>query len=144
MAQDVTGTVLQLLSSTTAGAPWTSVAEVLDITAGDLTRERIDVTHLGTTSATRSYIGSFIELGEATFSVNLNIANATHSGAADGLAGLFVAGTTRSWRILPEGNTSQANQFSAYVARFTPGYSVGSQQIAECALQLTTLPSFTT
>ena len=144
MARGVTGTVIQTLASTTAGAAWISVAEVLDITAADLTRERIDVTHLGTTSATRAFIGGFIELGEVAFSVNLNIADPTHSGSGNGLAGRFVSGTTDSWRILPEGNTSQANTFQAYVSQFTPRYNVGDQQIADTALQATTLPTYTT
>lgn len=142
MARDVTGTVIQTRATTTSA--YVSVAEVLDITSGDLTRERIDVTHLGTTAATRAYLGSFIELGEATFRVNYNPAAATHSGASEGLAGRFISGTTDGWRILPEGNTSQAITFTAYVSRFTPNFAVGSQQIADVALQLATLPTFTT
>lgn len=142
MARDVTGTVLQTRATTTSS--YVSVAEVLEITAGDLTRERIDVTHLGTTAATRAYIGSFIELGELSGSVNLNIAEVTHSGSSNGLAGRFVSGTTDGWRILPEGNTSQANTFDGYLSAFTPRYNVGDQQIADFAIQLTTLPVFTT
>lgn len=141
MARKNTGTVLQLRTSTSG--VYTSVAEVIDLTAGDLTRGRIDVTHLGTTSQTRAYIGGFIELGEATLTVNYNPSNATHSGATNGLAGLFTAGTTEVWRILPQGNTSEANGFSGYVSSFVPRYSPDDQMLADTGIQLTTLPTFT-
>lgn len=144
MARKNTGTVLQVNTSATTTASWTAVAELIDITAGDLTRDRIDVTHLGTTSQTRAFIGGFIELGELTMTGNYNPSNATHSGATNGLAGLFTAGSTKAWRILPQGNTSEANGFSGYVAAFTPRYSPDDQMLFDASIQLTTLPTFTT
>jgi len=142
MARKNTGTVLQLRTSTSG--VYTAVAEVIDLTAPDLTRDRIDVTHLGTTSQTRAFLGGFIELGEATFTINYNPANVTHNGASNGLAGLFTAGTTQVWRILANGNTSEAEGFSGYVSSFTPRFSPDDQMLADCAIQVTTLPTFTT
>lgn len=142
MARKNTGTVLQLRTSTSG--VYTSFAEIIDLQAPDLTRDRIDVTHLGTTSQTRAFIPGFIELGEATFTGNYLPNNATHSGASNGLAGLFTAGTTGVFRILPNGNTSEAIGFQGYISTFTPRFSPDDQMLFDSAIQATTLPSFST
>lgn len=141
MAKSTKGTQLSLGASTTA---YTAVYEVIDLAPGDLTRERIDVTSLGSTNDQRSYIGGFIELGEATFTVNYDPANATHSGSTLGLAGLMVSGSTVYWKIVPGGSTGDPITFQGYIASFTPNFSVGEQATADVSVQLTTLPAYST
>lgn len=53
-----------------AGSTYTAVAEVVSITPPGLTRETIDVTHLNSDDQTKEFIGSLIEAGEATITIN--------------------------------------------------------------------------
>ena len=141
MAKSVKGTVLSLGASTTA---YTNVYEVTDLSIGAITRERIDVTTLGTTNDQRSYIGGFLELGEATFTVNYDGAQQSHSGSTLGLAGLMVSGSTVYWKVVPGGSTGQPITFQGYISNFQPGFSVGEQAVADVSIQITTLPAYST
>lgn len=142
MAKSTKGTKLQL-RATSSGA-YADVYEVTDLSMGALTRERIDVTHLGTTNDQRSYIGGFIELGEVTFSVNYDPNVASHSGQAGGLAGLLVSGSTYQWKVVPGGSTADPITFSGYVSNFQPNFAVGEAGAADVSVQITTLPSYST
>lgn len=142
MAISTKGTKLQLRASTSSA--FGNVYQVTDLSMGALTRERIDVTHLGTTNDQRSYIGGFIELGEVTFSVNYDPNQASHSGQAGGLAGLLVNGTTYLWRVQPGGSTTDPITFSGYVSNFQPNFAVGEAAAADVSIQITTLPAYST
>lgn len=141
MAKSTKGTVLGVGASSTA---YTNIYEVIDLTMGDITRERVDVTHLGTTNDQRSYIGGFLELGEVTFSVNYDGAQATHSGSTLGLAGLITNGSTVFWKVVPGNSTADPILFKGYVSAFAPNFSVGEQATADVSVQITTLPTYTT
>jgi hypothetical protein len=142
MAQSVKGTQLALAATTTSA--YTNVYEVTDLTVGAITRERIDVTALGTTNDQRLYIGGFLELGETVFTVNYEPAQPTHAGDTLGLAGLMVSGTTVAWKVEPSGSTDYPILFKGYVSNFQPGWSVGEQAVADVSIQITTLPSYST
>ena len=142
MAQSVKGT--QLALTATSSGTYANVWEVTDLTVGAITRERIDVTALGTTNDQRLYIGGFLELGEATFTINYDGTQESHSGVALGLPGLMVAGTTVFWKVNPNGSTVVPITFKGYVSNFQPGFSVGEQQVADVSIQITTLPSYST
>lgn len=49
---------------------YTAIAEVINITGPGLSRDFIDVTHLGSTGGYREFIGSFRDGGEYTFTCN--------------------------------------------------------------------------
>lgn len=53
-----------------SGSTYAAVAEVTSITPPGLTRETIDVTHLTSDDQTKEFIGSLIEAGEASLSIN--------------------------------------------------------------------------
>ena len=137
MAEKVQGTKLQLMTGSTSAVAWTPVAEVLGLTGPSASRERIDVTDIGSTDEYRSWIGSFKDAGEVGFDINYLPLNATHKGTSNGLAALFDSGTTELWRILPGGATSKAVGFSGFVSQFEPGFQVGEQAKGSCAIQLT-------
>lgn len=142
MAKSVAGTQLALRASTTG--TFANVYEVTDLSIGAITRERIDVTSLGSTNAQRAYIGGHLELGETVFTINYDGAVATHSGQDAGLAGLMVSGSTYLWKVIPAGSTAQPITFAGYVSNFQPGFSVGSQAVADVSIQITTLPAYST
>lgn len=141
MAKSVKGTVLQLGAAT---SNYSSVYEVIDLSVGAVTRERIDVTSLGSTNDQRSYIGGFLELGEMTFTVNYDGSQASHSGSTAGLAGLMVSGSTVYWKVIPGGTTGDPVTFQGYVSNFQPNFSVGEQATADVSVQITTLPAYST
>lgn len=141
MAKSVKGTALSLGAATSAYA---AVYEVTDLSVGAITRERIDVTNLGTTNDQRSYIGGFLELGEATFTINYDGSQASHSGSTLGLPGLMVSGSTVYWKVVPGGTTADPILFQGYVSNFQPNFSVGSQALADVSVQITTLPDYST
>ena len=48
----------------------TPIAEVLSITGPGMTRDLIDVTHLGSTGGYREYVSGYRDGGELTFTIN--------------------------------------------------------------------------
>jgi len=64
MSNAIAGTGAVLKRSTTP------IAEVLSITGPGLTRDIIDVTHLGSTGGYREYVSGYRDGGELTFTIN--------------------------------------------------------------------------
>jgi hypothetical protein len=134
-----------MLTATSSGGStsWATVADVLDITGPNPARDdQIDVTGISSTAAYRTYLpGPFIDPGEVSFNIFYNPTVVTHSTAAGGLAGLFVAGTTKTWRINLGGASTtggaQYVRFPGYVSAFEPTFTVGESVQAAIGLRVT-------
>lgn len=140
MAKHTRGTLLRMQTATSG--VYANVAEVLSIEGPGGPRDRVDVTHLGTTSDFRVYLGNFIDPGAVAFEVNYLPLDATHKGSSNGLAAKYASGTTEAWQVLPAGATSMAISFNAYVSNFRPRFAVGEQMRANAELQVTQAITF--
>jgi hypothetical protein len=138
MAVSAKPTRLRFASATSAA--YTTVADVIDISGPNPQRDdQIDVTSIQSTAAYRTYLpGPFIDPGEMTFNIFYNPTVASHSTAATGLAGLFVAGSTVVWRVQIAGASSGQNiQFNGYISSFEPSMTVGEAVQASLTVRLT-------
>jgi len=61
-------------TSTSSGEAWHDISEITGFT-NEITRETIDVTHLGSSSGYRDFIGSFRDSGVVTLPMNFIAAN---------------------------------------------------------------------
>src|SRR5688572_28259415 len=63
------------------GTTWsingTPVAEVIEVTPGETTADRVEATHMGSPGRRREYIAGLIDNGEASFTINWVPGNAT-------------------------------------------------------------------
>lgn len=71
------------------------VGEVINITPGEATADRIDATHMQSPGRRREYISGLIDSGEASFEINWIPGSATDKLLRD----LFTAGTVSEHRI---------------------------------------------
>ena len=81
---------------------WQIIGEAFNITPGEETTDRIDVTHYKSPDRRREFVAGLIDPGEATFEINWIPGNDTDEFIRD----LRTAGTTRTHRItFPNGVT---------------------------------------
>lgn len=81
---------------------FTEIAEVINVTPGEATADRIDATHMQSPGRRREYISGLIDNGEASFEINWVPGSATD----EFLRGLFESGEVRDHQIeFPNGVT---------------------------------------
>lgn len=81
---------------------WFEVGEVINVTPGEATADRIDATHMLSPNRRREYISGLIDNGEASFEINWVPGDETD----EFLRELFESGETRSHMIVfPNGAT---------------------------------------
>jgi hypothetical protein len=71
------------------------IGDVISITPGEATADRVEATHMQSPGKRREYISGMIDSGEATFEINWHPGNATDVFLRD----LFTSGEVRTHRI---------------------------------------------
>ncbi|MDW9773084.1 phage tail protein [Sinorhizobium meliloti] len=89
------GTTYEVWDASLVTPAFVEVAEVINVTPGEATADRIDATHMQSPGRRREYISGLIDNGEATFEINWVPGNATD----ELLRGLFDSGETVEHRI---------------------------------------------
>ena len=122
-----------------------AIAEVMDITGPEMSREAIDTTSHNRTGWT-SYIGGIKDGGTITFDINMRPAFAQHDGRT-GLLKAFEDGEARNYQIeFPDDTNASDNtvwQVSAIVTGLSPNLPVRGAVMASVTLQVTGVPTFT-
>lgn len=120
-----------------AGAIYVYVAEVNSITPPSWTRDTIEVTHIESDDKTKEYIGSMIDAGEATITVNF-IPSVT-----DVLLAAFISEKDDFRILLPSGTL--ALDFTGIVTGYEIGDLVGDDKMtATFTVKATGRPAFVT
>lgn len=109
----------------------TAIAEVLNITGPSLTRDLIDVTHLGSSGGYREYVGGYREGGELTFTINFIFTGYNN------LKTDFDSDSSGSYSvILPDaGNTTLS--FSGYVTSMPLSIEPDNAVTADITIKIT-------
>lgn len=89
-------TIYQIWDPTLPTPAFVSVAEVINVTPGEATADRIDATHMQSPGRRREYIPGLIDNGEASFEINWIPGNNTDVR----LRGLMKSGETLQHRII--------------------------------------------
>ena len=124
-ATDWAGSVLEV-SDTGSPENWTAIAELTQITFGDMTTEAIDVTHLLSPNAHKEKIPGNRDTGAFGISGNWLPENATQSNSSTAPGGLVYNGRTRTvkqFRIVlgNSGSPSTIWGFRGFISSFKPG-----------------------
>ncbi|MCM2455303.1 phage tail protein [Rhizobium sp. CG4] len=64
------GTIYEIWDATLTTPAFVEVAEVINVTPGEATADRIDATHMQSPNRRREYISGLIDNGEASFEIN--------------------------------------------------------------------------
>jgi predicted secreted protein len=83
-------------------AAFVDVAEVINITPGEATADRVDATHMQSPGRRREYISGLIDSGEASFEINWVPGSETD----ELIRALFTSGATVEHRITFPGNVT--------------------------------------
>jgi hypothetical protein len=89
------GTKYEIWDASLATPAFVEVAEVINVTPGEATADRIDATHMQSPNRRREYISGLIDNGEASFEINWVPGSATD----ELLRALFDSGETVEHRI---------------------------------------------
>jgi predicted secreted protein len=89
-------TKYQIWDAVESPAAFVDVAEVINVTPGEATADRIDATHMQSPNRRREYISGLIDSGEASFEINYVPGNATD----ERLRTLFESGDVVDHRIV--------------------------------------------
>lgn len=112
---------------------FTTIAEVMDITTGESLRTAETTAHDGTGWA--EHIGTILEGGEITFSLNFNAA--ATQGFATGLRADMVARTKRNFQLLIPTTVNKTGSFAALVTAFPLNLPVDGALTADVTLLVT-------
>lgn len=100
---------------------FTQVAQVLSISGPGISRDTIDSTDADATNDWRTFIASYIDGGEVTLEVNLDLDNATH-GSPSGFLGDFADTTLRNYQVtFPDTSPVSVWAFTGKVTGTEPG-----------------------
>ena len=120
-----------------SGLTYDYVAEVTSLTPPGWTRDTIDVTHLESPDKTKEYIGSLIDAGEATITINYKPA------ASDVLLTAFTAEKDDFRVLFPSGTV--ALDFTGIVTAYEIGDLVADDKMsATFTVKATGKPAFST
>jgi predicted secreted protein len=117
-------TKYSIMGAQTPTPSYVDIAEVISITPGDATADRVEATHMNSPGKRREYIAGMIDSGEATFEINWVPGSATDVFLRD----LFTSGATRSHRIeFPNGVTVT---FNASIIGFSKAVPIDDRMTA--------------
>ncbi|MDO5895122.1 phage tail tube protein [Agrobacterium sp. Azo12] len=89
------GTIYEIFDPTLTTPAFVELAEVINVTPGEATADRIDATHMQSPNRRREYISGLIDNGEASFEINWVPGSNTDVRIRD----LFESGETVEHRI---------------------------------------------
>lgn len=96
------GSTYEIWDANAGPAAFVEVAEVINITPGEATADRVDATHMQSPGRRREYISGLIDNGEASFEINW----VPGSDTDELIRGLFTSGVTVEHRITFPGNVT--------------------------------------
>lgn len=111
------GSTLQLGDGATPEV-FTSIAEIVELTPPQMSRDEIDVTSHSSSDGYREFIAGMRDGGEVSFRANWLPTDATHDGAT-GLLETFNDNATHNWKIILP-NTLATISFSGFLTAFEP------------------------
>lgn len=118
------GSILQLGDGATPEV-FTSVAEILELTPPNMSRDEIDVTSHQSADGYREFISGLRDGGEVAFKANWLPTNATHDGTT-GLLETFNDNVNHNWKvILP--NTLITISLRGFLTAFEPDLPLEEQ-----------------
>lgn len=118
------GSTLQLGDG---GSPeaFTSIAEIINLTPPQMSRDDIDVTSNSSSDGYREFIGGLRDGGEVAIEANWLPSNATHDDVT-GLLSTFHTNTNHNFKIILP-NTLATISFAGFVTAFEPDLQVEEQ-----------------
>lgn len=102
---------------------FTTVAEVINISGPNMSRELPDATHLGSPNGYREFIGGLKDGGEVTLECNWIPGNATQD-QSTGLLSIFDSGATKNWKVTLPTTPTVTMTFAGVVSAFEPDIPV--------------------
>jgi len=137
----VAATVAVGAAGATFSAPGTAIGEVVNITPPGGTKDIIDVTHMGSTDATREFLAGLLDPGEASLEINWTPDDATDSL----LQGILFERQSREYQIVwTLADTSTATcVFEAFMTGYERTSTLGEKMSATITLKVTGVPTWT-
>ena len=117
-----------------------TISEVLDISGPGFSLNTADATSHDSTGGWNELIGTILQGGQVTFTLNWQPGHATHSYAA-GLLGDMVARTLRNFQLVIPTASPTTWSFSALVTGFPPSLPVDGKQTVAVTLSLSGQPT---
>lgn len=120
---------------------FTTVAEVLDISGPDLTRDTEDVTPHDAEDGYEELIATLRRTGEVTFDVNFVPSHPTHGSGAGGLIGLYESEERTNFRLVLAPTIGYTWSFKALVTGVSTANPVTGAARASVTLKPTGKPT---
>jgi predicted secreted protein len=134
------GTLLKLGDGATPVEGFTTIAEVTDIGGPALALEIADVTNHSSLEGWREKIGTLLDGGEVSLSINYQPTNATHNNTT-GLVRDMRTRTKRNFQLIFTDGGGTIWAFTALVTGFEPGAPIDGQLSADVSLTVTGKPT---
>lgn len=131
-----------LLKKGDGGSPesFATIAEVTDLNPPALALETNDVTSHDSAQHWREFIGSLLDGGDVSFTINY-IPTATTHNATAGLIADLKNRTRRNWQIVFPDGSSTTWSFAALVTAFEPAAPIDDRLTANITLKVTGVPT---
>lgn len=121
------GTKYEIWDASLSTPAFVEVAEVINVTPGEATADRIDATHMQSPSRRREYIAGLIDSGEASFEINW----VPGSDTDEFIRGLLDSGATVEHRITFAGPTPRVTvTYDAQVIGFSKAVPIDDRMTA--------------
>ncbi len=134
------GTLLKLGDGATPVEGFTTIAEVTDIGGPSLALEIADVTNHSSLEGWREKIGTLLDAGEVSLSINYQPTHSTHNNTT-GLIRDLRARTKRNFQLIFTDAGLTTWLFTALVTGFEPGEPIDGQLTADITLTITGKPT---
>jgi hypothetical protein len=134
------GTLLQIGNTATSPTSYTSVAEIKDVAPANLKLKTKEVTTQVSPGGFSEYIGTTIDGGKVTFTVNYLPTDPTHNNSA-GLR--YIMRTRKPWsfKIVYSDSGASADTFQALIEDIKPDAKVADELTEQITLQITGQPT---
>lgn len=119
---------------------FTTIAEVTDISGPSLSLDTAEVTSHSSTNKFKEFIGTLLDAGEMTFSINFIPTNATQSYSAGLIKDMF-ARTMRNFQLIFPNASTTTWLFAALVTAFEPKEAIADQLSADVTLKISGYPT---
>lgn len=134
------GIQLKLGDGATPTESFTTIAEVKDTKPPALKQATEEVTNHGSTGGWREFVGTLLEGGEVTFTLNFVPTDATQ-GYSTGLIADLVNKTLRNFQLIFPDAGSTTWAFAAHVTGFEPDAKVEGALEADVTLEISGQPT---
>ncbi len=133
------GSILQQGDGATPEA-YSNVAEIIELTPPNMSRDEIDVTSHSSSDGYREFIGGLRDGGEVPFKANWLPSNATHDGNT-GVLAQFNSDTNANWKIVLPNDTGIEIRFRGFVKEHNPDTPLEEQAQLEGSIKVSGKPT---